>query len=179
VRADKAPAKRAFAQRFRALAHNVICCTAAFPLLSEVLRTRKRQDEPERGAVRNSGLSPNSLKVGDFHRYNYRMDVAADLDRESSYAFGNRVSPTTGNTSTAWAANYFSIPPLTSNAGTTATTSISYDNNGNVTEVGTTTFYSYDFDNRLTQSNIWITRGGVGVRRAKRQSSKPPAHAMA
>jgi RHS repeat-associated protein len=30
-----------------------------------------------------------------------------------------------------------------------------YDKNGNVTEVGTTTFYTYDFDNRLTQSNIW------------------------
>jgi hypothetical protein len=49
-------------------------------------------------------------KAGDFHRYNYRMDVAADLDREASYAFGNRISLTTGNTSTAWAANFFSIP---------------------------------------------------------------------
>jgi YD repeat-containing protein len=87
------------------------------------------------------------------------MDVAADLDRESSYAFGNRVSLTTGNTSTAWAANFFSIPPLTSNPGVTATTTYSYDNNGNVTEVGTTTFYTYDFDNRLTQSNIWNGTG--------------------
>jgi RHS repeat-associated protein len=142
------------------LVHNVICCTAAFLLLSEVLPTRKRQDEPERGAVCNSGLSPNRQKVGDFHRYNYRMDVAADLDRESSYAFRNRVSLTTGNTSTAWAANFFSIPALTSNPGTTATTSISYDDNGNVTEVGTTTFYTYDFDNRLTQSSIW---NGIGT----------------
>jgi RHS repeat-associated protein len=83
------------------------------------------------------------------------MDVAADLAREASCAFGNRVSLTTGNTSTAWAANFFSIPPLTSNPGTTATTSLSYDDNGNVTEVGTTTFYAYDFDNRLTQSSIW------------------------
>jgi YD repeat-containing protein len=83
------------------------------------------------------------------------MDVAADLDWEASYAFGNRVSLTTGNTSTAWAANYFSIPPLTSNPGVTATTTYAYDNNGNVTEVGTTTFYTYYFDNRLTQSNIW------------------------
>jgi YD repeat-containing protein len=33
--------------------------------------------------------------------------------------------------------------------------SYAYDKNGNVTEVGTTTFYTYDFDNRLTQSNIW------------------------
>jgi RHS repeat-associated protein len=81
------------------------------------------------------------------------MDVAADLDRE------NRVSPTTGNTSTAWAANFFSIPPLTSNPGTTATTSLSYDDNGNVIEVGTTTFYTYDFDNRLTQSSIWNGTG--------------------
>jgi hypothetical protein len=32
------------------------------------------------------GLSPNGQKAGDFHRYNYRMDVAV-----------------TGNTSTAWA----------------------------------------------------------------------------
>jgi YD repeat-containing protein len=84
------------------------------------------------------------------------MDVAADLDREASYAFGNRVSLTTGNTSTAWAANYFSIPPLTSNPGVTATTTFAYDNNGNVTQVGTTTFYTYDFDNRLIQSNIKI-----------------------
>src|ERR1700683_34045 len=30
-----------------------------------------------------------------------------------------------------------------------------HDKNGNVTEVGTTTFYTYDFDNRLTQSSIW------------------------
>jgi uncharacterized protein RhaS with RHS repeats len=28
--------------------------------------------------------------------------------------------------------------------------SYAYDKNGNVTEVGTTTFYTYDFDNRLT-----------------------------
>jgi hypothetical protein len=27
-----------------------------------------------------------------------------------------------------------------------------YDKNGNVTEVGTTTFYTYDFDNRLTST---------------------------
>jgi YD repeat-containing protein len=33
--------------------------------------------------------------------------------------------------------------------------SYAYDNNGNVTEVGTTTFYTYDFDNRLTRSSIW------------------------
>jgi YD repeat-containing protein len=30
-----------------------------------------------------------------------------------------------------------------------------YDRKGNVTEVATTTFYTYDFDNRLTQSSIW------------------------
>jgi YD repeat-containing protein len=28
-----------------------------------------------------------------------------------------------------------------------------------VTEVGTTTFYAYDFDNRLTQSSIWNGTG--------------------
>jgi RHS repeat-associated protein len=54
-----------------------------------------------------------------------------------------------------WASNYFSIAPLTSNPGVTATTSISYDNNGNVIQVGTTTFYTYDYLNRLTQSAIW------------------------
>ena len=61
----------------------------------------------------------------------------------------------TKSPSADWAANFFSIPALTSNPGTTATTSLSYDDNGNVTEVGTTTFYTYDFDNRLTQSSIW------------------------
>jgi hypothetical protein len=34
--------------------------------------------------------------------------------------------------------------PITSNPGTTATTSISYDNNGNVTAVGTTTSFTSD-----------------------------------
>jgi hypothetical protein len=96
--------------------------------------TRKRQGEPERGALRSSGLSPKGQKAEDFHRYNYRMDVAADLDREASYAFGNRVSLTTGNTSTTSAANYFSIPPLTSNPGVAATTTYSYDNNGNLAQ---------------------------------------------
>jgi hypothetical protein len=36
-----------------------------------------------------------------------------------------------------WAANYFSIAAVTSNPGTTATTSLTYDSNGNVTQVGT------------------------------------------
>jgi RHS repeat-associated protein len=30
-----------------------------------------------------------------------------------------------------------------------------YDNDGNVIQVGTTTFYTYDYQNRLTQSAIW------------------------
>jgi RHS repeat-associated protein len=55
-----------------------------------------------------------------------------------------------------WAANYFSIAPLTSNPGTVATTSISYDPNGNVIQVGTTTFYTYDYANHLTQSDIRV-----------------------
>ncbi|MCW2114418.1 hypothetical protein [Bradyrhizobium elkanii] len=55
-----------------------------------------------------------------------------------------------------WAANYFSIAPLTSNPGTTATTTYTYDNNGNVIQVGTTTFYTYDYANRLTQSDIRV-----------------------
>jgi RHS repeat-associated protein len=55
---------------------------------------------------------------------------------------------------TNWAANYFSLTPVTSVPGTTATTTYAYDNNGNVTAVGTTTTYSYDFENRLTQSII-------------------------
>jgi YD repeat-containing protein len=36
------------------------------------------------------------------------------------------------------------------------TTTYTYDNNGNVTAVGTTTFYTYDYANRLTQSAIRI-----------------------
>jgi len=36
-----------------------------------------------------------------------------------------------------------------------STTTCTYDNNGNVIQVGTTTFYSYDYQNRLTQSDIW------------------------
>jgi RHS repeat-associated protein len=55
-----------------------------------------------------------------------------------------------------WAANFFSLAPLTSNPGVTATTSLSYDNNGNVIQVGTTTFYTYDYSNRLTQSDIRV-----------------------
>ena len=54
---------------------------------------------------------------------------------------------------THWAANYFSLAPVISNPGTTATTTYTYDNNGNVTAVGTTTAYAYDFQNRLTQSS--------------------------
>jgi RHS repeat-associated protein len=81
---------------------------------------------------------------------------------ELYYADSNGpVSGATGlswsKTSTAdWAANYFSIPAFTSNPGTTATTTYTYDNNGNVTSVGTTTFYTYDYANRLTQSAIRI-----------------------
>jgi RHS repeat-associated protein len=44
---------------------------------------------------------------------------------------------------------------VTSTGKGAATATYAYDNNGNVTEVGTTTFYTYDFDNRLTQSSIW------------------------
>jgi RHS repeat-associated protein len=55
-----------------------------------------------------------------------------------------------------WAANFFSLAPLTSNPGTVATTTFTYDNNGNVTAVGTTTFYTYDDANRLTQSDIRV-----------------------
>ncbi len=54
-----------------------------------------------------------------------------------------------------WAVNYFSIAALASNPGTTATTTYAYDNNGNVIQVGTTTSYTYDYQNRLTQSAIW------------------------
>src|SRR5262245_42708010 len=54
-----------------------------------------------------------------------------------------------------WAANYFSISALQSNPGTIATTTLTYDNNGNVIAVGTTTFYTYDYQNRLIQSDIW------------------------
>jgi YD repeat-containing protein len=123
-----------FLQRERRLvAHNVIFCRR------HLFFNRKCSGQISVGAppastmrVRAAALSPNDQKAGDFHRYNCRMDVAADLERKGS------------------------LPPLTSNPGTTATTSISYDDNGNVIEVGTTTFYAYDFDNRLIQSNIKI-----------------------
>jgi RHS repeat-associated protein len=83
---------------------------------------------------------------------------------ELYYADSNGpVSGATGlswsKTAADWAANYFSIAPLTSNPGATATTSLSYDNNGNVTNVGTTTAYTYDYQNRLTQSAIWNGTG--------------------
>jgi hypothetical protein len=42
-----------------------------------------------------------------------------------------------------WAGNYFSIAALNSNPGVTATTTYAYDNNGNVTQVGTKT-YTWD-----------------------------------
>ena len=54
-----------------------------------------------------------------------------------------------------WAANYFSIAALESNPGTVSTTTFAYDRNGNVISVGTTTFYTYEYKNRLTQSDIW------------------------
>ena len=54
-----------------------------------------------------------------------------------------------------WAANFFSIAPLELNPGVVSTTTFAYDNNGNVIRVGTTTFYTYDYKNRLTQSDIW------------------------
>ncbi len=55
---------------------------------------------------------------------------------------------------TNWAANYFALTPYISNPGTTTTTLYTYDNDGNLTGVGSSTTYTYDFDNRLTQSVI-------------------------
>jgi len=55
-------------------------------------------------------------------------------------------------TSTHWAANYFSLTPVTSYPGTIATSTYAYDKNGNLTSVGTTTFYTYDFQNRMMSS---------------------------
>ncbi|MBR0960891.1 LamG-like jellyroll fold domain-containing protein [Bradyrhizobium japonicum] len=56
-----------------------------------------------------------------------------------------------------WLANYFSIPAFASNPGSSATTTYTYDLNGNVTAVGTSTTYSYDYANRMVQSVV----GGV------------------
>ncbi|MDR3572161.1 MAG: RHS repeat-associated core domain-containing protein [Candidatus Pacebacteria bacterium] len=53
---------------------------------------------------------------------------------------------------TDWLANYFSIPAASSSPGVTATTTYSYDKNGNLTELvtgATTTTYAYDYLNRL------------------------------
>src|SRR5260370_23024432 len=60
---------------------------------------------------------------------------------------------------TIWLANYFSITPVTSNPGVTATTTYAYDANGNVTSAGTTTAYKYDYQNRLIESDIWNGTG--------------------
>ena len=57
---------------------------------------------------------------------------------------------------THWSANYFSIPPLTSNPGTTYTTSYNYDANGNLTgttQGATTTTYTWDYNNRMLSSS--------------------------
>jgi RHS repeat-associated protein len=56
-----------------------------------------------------------------------------------------------------WLANYFSITPVTSYAGVTATTTYAYDKNGNLISVvspATTTTYGYDYDNRLASSSV-------------------------
>ena len=53
---------------------------------------------------------------------------------------------------TAWLANYFSLPPLGSDPGSTSTTTYTYDKNGNLTQSTTgttTTTYTYDYLNRL------------------------------
>ncbi len=61
-----------------------------------------------------------------------------------------------------WLANYFSIPPTISTPGSTATTTYTYDNNGNMTwaTVGaTSTNYVYDYRNQLTQ--LLVGAGGA------------------
>ncbi|HEX8947198.1 MAG TPA: RHS repeat-associated core domain-containing protein, partial [Candidatus Paceibacterota bacterium] len=53
---------------------------------------------------------------------------------------------------TNWLANYFSLPPLGSDPGSTSTTTYTYDKNGNLTQSttgATTTTYAYDYANRL------------------------------
>ena len=57
--------------------------------------------------------------------------------------------------STHWLSNYFSITPVTSYPGTTATTTLGYDDNGNLlwtTTGATTTNYAYDYLSRLIGS---------------------------
>ena len=51
-----------------------------------------------------------------------------------------------------WAANYFSISPTVATLGSTATSTYTYDKNGNLTQVGTTTFYTYDYKNEMISS---------------------------
>jgi RHS repeat-associated protein len=58
---------------------------------------------------------------------------------------------------THWVANYFSITPVVSNPGVTSTSSYAYDSNGNLTSVttgATTTYYGYDYLNRLTSISV-------------------------
>jgi hypothetical protein len=76
-------------------------------------------------------------------RYNAIMDVAA-LRRDTYWTM--RQSPR--------ARSVGSLSRLIRKK--LVTTTYTYDNNGNVIQVGTTTFYTYDYANRLTQSAIRI-----------------------
>ena len=76
-------------------------------------------------------------------------------------AYADSNAPVSGSSSlswsmpsaTSWLANYFSLPPLGSDPGSTSTTTYTYDHNGNLTQSTTgttTTTYTYDYLNRLT-----------------------------
>jgi hypothetical protein len=77
--------KRATAERPH-LAHNFICCIAAFVLQSQVQRTRKRQGEPERGAAIALCLFHNGEKAGDLHNYSPSRPLTISWHRFNNVA---------------------------------------------------------------------------------------------
>jgi RHS repeat-associated protein len=105
-----------------------------------------------------SGLSAFTVTAGPQTTFRAKQDGVlyySDSNTPISQAFG--LSWTTPSAA-HWSANYFTIAPLTSSAGTTYTTTYSYDPNGDLTQSSitdtkggaTTTTYAYDYLNRLT-----------------------------
>jgi RHS repeat-associated protein len=86
------------------------------------------------------------------------MDVAADLDREASYAFRNRVSQTTGNTSSGWRANYFSFAPPTP---VTTSRAVAQSHRGDSAAAAATAITSYNHPDNLGSTNVTSDTGGA------------------